>query len=278
MRRSLQRALIALVAVALVVGLVTGAIVAQIPSEDPISCFVVHCEPTNATGPMFLQLVDLVALADEYEIPLTIYFTAQWAEMILADEGKAAKLAAWLEAGHEIGGHHHAYWGTLERASKWDGYTNTPVADLQTADQDDFRGTMDDYMAILDALPGEMTSACMGLSDERDRLDWPCVLRYGTTGHALEHAVSQPYAIDYDDCSAWLIDHALILQPRGALAELYEETGADRVFCVVGHVYNFAEDRPAFEVWFGFLHARDPDAVRRSTVTELLESRTAGEG
>lgn len=39
-------------------------------------------------------------------------------------------------------------------------------------------------------------------------------------------------------------------------------------FAVVGHVYDFAESRRPFELWFRFLHALDPTGARRRTVTE----------
>ena len=96
------------------------------PTDLPRSCFVVHCEPTNADEAMFRELTDLVALAGLFEIPLTIDFTAQWAEMVLADTDKLVIVSSWLAAGHEISGHHHAYWATLDRDAQWAGYTNTP--------------------------------------------------------------------------------------------------------------------------------------------------------
>jgi len=237
----------------------------------PISCFVVHCEPTNASEPMFLELIDLVALADEFSVPLTIDFTAQWAEMILADESKMAAVSAWIDSGHEIGGHHHAYWATLERNAQWDGYTNTPVSELLPIYQDRYLGTMDDYMALLSALPGERMTACMGQDDERDLDDWPASLRYSTTGNFLEHCVSTPELVSFPSGDAWHISHGLILQAPGALVDLYEETNTDQFFCVVGHVYNYQESARPFEIWFRYLSVGDPDASRRRTVADAIE-------
>lgn len=239
----------------------------------PTSCFVVHCEPTRANEPMFAELTELVALADRFSVPLTIDFTAQWAEMILAADEKLAVVSRWLDAGHEIGGHHHAYWATLDRGSQWDGYTSTTVSALLPADRERYRGTMADYMEILSELPGERTSACMGLSDDRDLGDWPCELGYGTSGHTLEDAASEPYRVDYGTCEAWQISHGLILQEQGTLPTLYEQTGEDKVFVVVGHVYNFAEDPRLFEFWFRYLHAQDSEGANRRTVTEAIEER-----
>jgi hypothetical protein len=255
----------------ILVGSVTVIAGAQGELALPISCFVVHCEPTNATEAMFLELVDLVGLADECEIPLSIDFTAQWAEMILADEEKVGLLEAWMASGHEIACHHHSYWATLDRGAQWDGYTDTPLSEIAPSMQDRYRGTMEDYRALLAALPGERTSACMGLGDEKDLIDWPAELPYSTSGHTLEDCVSEPFVVDYAGSEAWQITHGLILQEPGALSALYESTTGEQVFTLVGHVYNFEESRRPFEFWFRYLHASDPTGARRRTVTEAIE-------
>lgn len=240
-------------------------------SEGPVSVFVVHCEPTNANETLWAELVDLVALANRYNVLLSIDFTAQWAEMILADDYKIAAVEQWLDAGHEIGCHHHPYWTLLQRNATWDGYTNTPFKEILPEDRPKYRGTMDDYMALLNALPGERTSGCLGVSDERDEADWPCQLVYSTVGHAVEDAVSRPTERTIGGCEVLEISHALIVgAERGALRELYGRTSSDEVFGVVGHVYNYAEFPMAFEEWFTFLHADDPAGLRRRTVSGVL--------
>jgi len=239
--------------------------------ERPLSCFVVHCEPTNANEIMFLELEGLVSLAESYEVPLTIDFTAQWAEMILGDERKVKAVDAWIEHGHEIGAHHHAYWALLDRAAQWDGYTNTPVSDLLPIYQTQYRGTMNDYMDLVNALPGDRLTACMGLDGDQDRIDWPASLQYSTTGNLLEHCVSTPQPVSYPSGDAWHISHGLILQDPGALVDLYDATPATEVFCVVGHVYNYQENPRPFEAWFRSLAVSDPDGLRRRIVSEAIE-------
>jgi len=247
-------------------------------AEPPMSVFVVHCEPTNANEILWGELVSLVSLADQHGVPLTIDFTAQWAEMILGDEAKLALLEAWLAAGHEIAGHHHPYWTLQQRSATWDGYTNTPLDEILLQDRALYRGTMDAYMALLNALPGERRSGCFGLSDERDYADWPCRLVYATVGHTLDEAVSTPYERSFQDCDLLEISHALIVEPpRGALRALFEETDPDSVFGVVGHVYNYAEFPAVFEQWFTFLAEIDSDGLRRTTVSGLLDAYEDGE-
>jgi len=250
----------------------TMGLTAHAAEDLPTSVFVVHCEPTNANPAMWASLVDLVALADRYEIPLSIDFTAQWAEMILADAAKVSALALWIEAGHEIACHHHAYWSTLGRAAQWDGYTNTATDEILPQDQSKYRGTMDDYLALLEALPGERRSGCLGGTDERDGVDWPCSIVYATSGHALDDAVSTPTACTLGGCDVLEIGHVLIAGAgRGALRALYEATAPDAIFGVVGHVYNYAELPVAFEEWFAFLAALDAEGARRGTVSGVLD-------
>ncbi len=241
--------------------------------DGPTSIFVVHCEPTNASEGHWTALIDLVALADRYAVPLSIDFTAQWAEMILADETKGYAVSTWLAAGHEIGCHHHPYWTMLERSAQWDGYTNTAVEEILPQDRADYRGTMSDYMVLLDALPGERRSGCLGGSDVRDEADWPCSLVYSTVGHVVDDAVSRPAERSIGGCAVLEIGHALLVgAERGALGTQYDAADSDTVFGVIGHVYNFADFPAAFEFWFAFLLERDPTGLRRGTVSAVLDA------
>lgn len=243
-------------------------------SALPISIFVVHCEPTRANPMMWLELTSLVALADEHSVPLSIDFTPQWATIILSDPSKLAALESWIAGGHEIGCHHHGYWGTKDRGSTWDGYTNTQLSEIETDDRDKFLGTMDDYMALLNALPGVRRSGCLGGgSDSEDAVDYPCQIEYSTQGHALEHAVTQPVVVEIGDCQVIEIGHALIAsQERGALQDLYLQTDDAHVFGVVGHVYNYADFPGQFEQWFAFLASLDEAGECRETVAGILDT------
>lgn len=256
-----------------VVGLLAVIGFGLVSSAQPTSVFVVHCEPTNADSEHWAALVDLVALADRYGVPLSIDFTAQWAERILSDEGMTDAVSGWLDAGHEIGCHHHPYWTLQDRTAQWDGYTDTAFDELLPEDRELYRGTMDDFMAWLESLPGPRRSGCLGQSDARDEADWPDSLVYSTVGHTVGDAVSRPTERSIGGCVVLEIGHALLVGAgRGALPSLYEETGSDAVFGVVGHVYNYVDFPAAFEQWFAFLHAHDPTGERRATVSSVLEA------
>jgi len=238
----------------------------------PMSVFVVHCEPTKANPVMWIELVDLVAQADAYNVPLSIDFTPQWASMILDDPSKIALVEDWIVAGHEIGCHHHGYWGTKARGSTWDGYTNTLQGELDPSDRSRYLGTMDGYMALLNALPGERRSGCMGGSEPGDYIDYPCQLEYSTAGHSLDDVVTTPVALVRNDCPIVEIGHGLIVsQERDALRNLYTATANDAVFGVNGHVYNFAEFPAPFIEWFSYLYSLDAAGEFRGTVSEVID-------
>lgn len=244
----------------------------QAAEAIPLSCFVVHADPTHVDDAAFQSLVALVALADEHNVPLTLLFTAQWAELILADPEKTTTIAGFLSRGHEIGAHHHAYWATLDCGASWDGFTNTPIRQLPLDEQARFRGTMDDFWDLLTALPGIRTTACMGLGVE-DAADWLCDVHYSTFGHVLSDAVSTPAEIMINGCAVTQIRHALLVELEpGELADLYAETSDGMLFAVIAHVSDYA-DRPTIVTrWFQFLAAEDAEGSRRATVADAVGS------
>ena len=261
-----QRVTICLLAAVLMLGAFSG-----MAKEIPDSVFVIHCEPTKAHEIFWTELSDLVSLADQYAVPLTIMFTPQWAEMILADAGRVEALETWLSTGHEIACHHHGYWGTKERGSTWDGYTNTPLETIDPADRGRFLGTMDDYMALLNQLPGERSSGCFG-ADPMDEVDWPCQLLYSTSGYSLEDAVAVPLGATVNGCERLETGHGLLVgQPRGAVQAAFEACDPGSIFGVNAHVYNYADFAMPFEIWFRFLQGVDPEGEHRHTVRDLLE-------
>lgn len=261
-----MRLVIAAIVCVIVGGSIAGAV--------PVSCFVVHAEPTQADAAAFQALVDLVALADENHVPLTILFTAQWAELIVADPARVSAVEGFLAGGHEVGAHHHAYWATLDRAAQWDGYTNTPLDRLAAPDRLRFRGTMSEYWQLLSSLPGTRETACMGLGED-DAADWICDLRYSTFGHTLSDAVSTPTAIMVGGCSALQIRHALIVEPQpGELATLYSQTADSDLFAVVAHVSDFADHSAVIARWFQVLATQDPSGTRRMTVGSAVRAWT----
>jgi hypothetical protein len=55
----------------------------------------------------YVTLKRIIAKADEYNIKLTLMFTAQWSDYIEESSARIAELESWKKSGHEIAAHHH---------------------------------------------------------------------------------------------------------------------------------------------------------------------------
>ncbi|MBC8384458.1 MAG: hypothetical protein H8E57_02940 [Candidatus Cloacimonetes bacterium] len=245
--------------------------------DIPLSCFVVHCEPTTATDSMFTSLQELVILADNHNVKLTIDLTPQWASMILDNTSYFGMMNDWQQNGHEIACHHHAYWfnwGSGSRAT-WDGYTNTSPDSLLENHALYYLGDMNAFMDTLNSLPGTRTSGCLGgTGHPNDEIDWPPELLYSTVGQAYEEAVSQPYQIDCNGYTVYEISHVFLYREAFAvdsLKTLYLQTSGDSVFNVITHVNNYESLPAPVELWFEFLWLQENSGESRKTVTEIME-------
>ncbi|MBI82136.1 MAG: hypothetical protein CMJ81_02980 [Planctomycetaceae bacterium] len=241
---------------------------------NPYAAFIVHCEPRNADGGSLLRLREMVQKADEHQVKLTIDFTPPWVEMILVDTLFLGWVSDWNDAGHELGAHHHPYWVSTERGTNWDGYTNTPEEELLGDDADDYLGDMDDYLALLNQLPGTRTSGTLGLGYSGDELDWPQDLLYSATGHAYDEIVGQPELVEYDGHEVWQMNHGLFFSvPPVQIESAYQAAGSDDIFAVVTHVSNYeesVESVQAVEDFFAFLTAEDPTGESLVTVSQAM--------
>ena len=231
----------------------------------PYAVFIVHCEPQNADGESFLSLRDLVAKADAHQVKLTIDFTPQWAEMILANPVFLEWTGQWQQTGHEIAVHHHPYGVSKLRAARWDGYTNIDPSSMPPGDQADYLGDMVDYLALLNTLPGIRTSWTLGLGEEIDKGDWPEGLSYSARGHAIEDAISRPELVQYGDAIVSEMTHALFWN-RGApeWMNVYASADSGDIFALLTHVSNYEESLAAalaVEDFFALLAAQDPSAA-----------------
>ena len=259
-------------AVVLMVVMVFG--VEQRLSASPYGVFIVHCEPKNADAESFLNLRDLVVKADQHGVKLTIDFTPQWAEMILDNAVFLNWTRLWDEYGHELAVHHHPYWISAMRGTTWDGYTNTPLEEIAINKRDDYLGNMDDYLALLNRLPGARTSGTLGISQPQDTLDWPDDLRYSAEGHELEDIVGRPQIVEYAGHAVWQMSHGLFWSAMpGELQTVYANAEAGDIVAVVTHVSNYEASPPAaqaVENYFAFLGAEDPSGDSLVTVTEAM--------
>jgi len=226
----------------------------RISAQYPSSFLNVHCEPDDAY--LFPRLVELVALADSFGIPLNIQFSPQWGSDILVDPVKLDKVRQWQNAGHEIGAHHHG----IEAGSGWDGYTGHPPVEWPNPLK--HKGDMTDFMNILTPVAGDSLLLNGGFGDTDD---WPTGLLFRTHGQALEEAVSQPVYENNNgqDCYAVSYSVAFTEKKVDSLIALHASTGPDDVFGFNNHVFNFDFGQTYLRKWMAFIAGKNNKTVRQ---------------
>ncbi|MFC2119277.1 T9SS type A sorting domain-containing protein [Bacteroidota bacterium] len=227
-----------------------------VKAQNPQSFMVIHCEPNNSN--LFPELERLIEVADSAEIPLTIMFTPQWADLILADPVKVLKIRQWQINGHEIAAHHHG----VEANYSWDGYTNLPPE--LWPDPSRYNGNMLDYIELMNQVAGDslILSACIPPADD----DWPPGILYRTEGHWAADAISQPVLQTVNGYDIVLIKHGVIINTTmvDSLIIIYNnDVRQIDIFGAVTHVQNFTDNENYLRQWFNFIKGKNCMTVRQ---------------
>ncbi len=233
----------------------------------------IHMEPgtnpstTDYPALHWTDLVGLIALADEYNVKLSLVFNPQWAIYILDDEEKRTLLRSWEANGHEIGLHHHG-----PHHGGWNGYT----------DQEDYKddlkyvGTIEDMMNLVNQLPasGQVFVAGIGAEEDVD-YDWPEGIIYETDGGAdpEEDILSNPTINIYNGHTVISLRHAQYQVGKMSLSleeiEAYlQEPQTEEYMGIVFHEKNYAEDPSKIEDLFQLFEEYN---VEVKTVQDIME-------
>ena len=170
------------------------------------------------------SLVELVELADDYGIKLTIQFIPQTAEFVLQDNKKLSIVRSWERYGHELGFHHHGL-----SHKYWDGYTNA-YSSIPKKSLLKYLGKMDDAIGLVNQLSISGQVLTVGITDEGT--DWIEGILYETEGfsdsdnsllsepHTTEEGSIELYARPYAtgkkiDVTLREIEEALLNVPEG---------------------------------------------------------------
>lgn len=168
------------------------------------------------------RLIELVKVADKYNVKLTLLFNPQWAEYIFEDENKRDIVKAWQVNGHEVGLHYH-----LVTHNDWNGYTNR--RDLMAAPF--YRGNVEDMMKLINRLaaPYKIVTACCGLdiateviptrsggvpvaSRFIDEIDFPDEIIYDIDG--FHDGVTTPLEFIFRDKKRYHLRHLPVSTPE----------------------------------------------------------------
>ncbi|MBI5002103.1 hypothetical protein HZC31_01845 [Candidatus Woesearchaeota archaeon] len=233
----------------------------------------IHMEPgsnpstTDYPALHWTDLVNLVALADEYNVKLSLVFNPQWATYILDDEEKLTLLRSWEANGHEIGLHHHG-----PHHGGWNGYTDQE----EYKDYLKYIGTVEEMMNLVNQLPvsGQVLVAGIGAEEDVD-YDWPEDIIYETDGGADPEGdiLSNPTTNTYNDHSVISLRHAQYQVGKMSLTleqiESYlQEPQTEEYMGIVFHEKNYAEDPEKIEELFQLFQEYD---VKVKTVQNIME-------
>lgn len=229
------------------------------------SFLVIHFEVGSHTESLEHQVLfwpavaDLVTLANQYKIDLTLQFTPQWAEYIIRNQSKLGLLKRWQHQGHEVGLHHHGY-----DHGDWDGFTNRKGKE----DDPGYRGNVRDMMKLMKQLvyPNQICSAT--ITDEE--FDYPKDIKYDTEGIHICHARSRPKRVALGDNSEVIQVTMAFLSFEGEIESLeceYEKSQENEIFGLVTHEKDFAKNPEIIEEWLRFIRSRG-ETIK--TVSEII--------
>jgi hypothetical protein len=232
-------------------------------TEHAQTAFIaIHCEPgddartTDRPEHYWPKLVDLVELADEYDVKLTLMFNPQWATYILADETKLELVRSWEANGHEIAAHHHG----PSYGNSWDGYTNEPGYKTDK----EYLGNMTDYINLLNQLPAGGRVYSGGIASASDKpFDWPEGIIYSAEGIESTSILSTPTEIEYNGQAATELSYGgfelggVHTSDLPTLISLYETSNSSQYIGLVFHESNYAAHPQKYEQLFQFLNEND---------------------
>ena len=253
----------------------------------PYYFLAIHNEPappdSEEIAENYLVLTRMVQKADEYNIKLTLMFTAQWGEYIAADPNRLAMLQSWESNGHEIAAHHHSIYH-----KSWDGYSNyAEELVLQVRDEYErympFLGTLDDYMDILQFLNPDMKSGCM--NDETDKHALPDEIIYDTCSGFANFGRPGQKINDTDPHKGvnyyisigfykgiqrlWLTHFQTTSMSNQLAAQEVFRSMDSGVYGSVNH--SSPREQEAFFAYISFLHEQDPTGDNSRTVSSIIE-------
>ena len=232
---------------------------------DPFeSFFAVHLEVGGNTKSLEYQeafwpaINNLVVLAQQHNVNLTLQLSPQWAEYILRVRNRLDVICRWQRQGHEVGLHHHGY-----DHGDWDGYTNRPGKESDPK----FLGNIHDMMAIVRRLVYPYQICTGTITDEE--FDYPLGIKHDTEGIQITHARSKPKWVILGGRKVVQLGMALLLckEDIESLEREYLRSRKDEIFGVVTHGKDFAKNPAIIEEWFEFIRSR---GKRVKTVKKII--------
>lgn len=292
----MKKIILASFAIFILLGLSFGAYFYFNQEESPYYFIAIHHEPHNDINPnkelLFSQEYNLtksmVEKADEYNIKLTLMFSAPWAEYISKDSERLAELNSWRENGHEISGHHHSYYH-----GNWDGYSpySQEFSELQRTklgkSPETYFGDLDDLITELKKINPLIKSGCF--NEEEDKNVLPDEIIYSTCSGFAKEGEFIERASDFKDADKgineviltgivngikrkWLT-HFQITTPENLDIAKENFNNMDDSFVYGAVIHNSKFEVINYYEFLELLHSKDPKGLKSKTLTQIIESK-----
>ncbi len=266
----------------------------------PYYFIAIHNEPAHCISNQreiiaenFEILKKMINKADEYNIKLTMMFTAQWADYISQSSERMALLKNWQKSWHEISAHHHwVYHGN------WDGYSGYSEAEAvkfredrvawgRLKEAEDYIGDLDDYTNKLELLDWDIVSGCV--NEETDKTELPDSIIYPTCSGFSNHLWVWVREDDGWHPEKWInkyvtvwvynwierkwLAHAQITSSEKEFnaESTIESVWDDEVYGAV--VHSTSKEYDSFVDFLDFMHQKDPTGAKSRTVTNIIKEK-----
>lgn len=256
---------------------------AQLKTEIPYYFIAIHNEPE---GKDYIVLKQMVEMANEYNIKVTLMFTAQWVDYILESPQRIADLESWKRQRHEIAAHHHSIYHL-----NWDGYSDysKETVEAQKISQgktpEKYIGTLKEFINHLRKINPEIKSGCV--NDEGDKNEMPDEIiydtcsgfaNYGEVGRMIMDSIPEKGKNEYITVGTWkgikrkwLTHHGIEFSSQIKAQEVFNSMTNSEVYGVI--VHSMSMQLESYSAFLKFLHSKDPTGKRSKTVSEIIEQK-----
>ena len=296
----MNKQIIPIIVVVIIIAGIGACFVLQKPASPepqksiPYYFIAIHNEPYHFDGgekklaKEYNTLKRMVAKADQYNIKLTLMFTAQWADYISESPERMADLESWKKHGHEIAAHHHSIYHR-----NWDGYTNysKEEAKAQRREQgfepEEYLGTFEDYINKLKKINPDIKSCCC--NEEHDKKEMPDEIIYSTCSGFANCGEVGTRLSDVDQKKGkneyiltgtangilrkWVAHYQITTPERQKIAQtVFDSMNPSYVYGVVTHSASGVQEEEYYD-FLEFLHSRDTEGKKSRTVSEIIDQK-----
>jgi len=265
-------------------------------AQGALYFLAIHNEPFHRDGgeekmqESYTILKRMVERADSCHIRLTLMFSPQWVDFLLAQPERREQLRKWKAGGHEIAAHHHSIYH-----GNWDGYTDYTeeealrVRESRVRMPEKYLGTLKDFIDKLKLINPEIKSGC--LNDEYDKKCLPDAIvldtgsgfaNFGTPGTREGDGRPEKGRNDFITKGKvrgierkWLCHFQTTTVDRQYQARSVFLSMKSGVYGSVNH--SSPREEEAFNAWIDFLHSNDREGKRSRTLTDIMNAGALAE-